>query len=62
MSLRNILKIDFQKTKSGVDNAVSTFTNSVTEVARQTLPILKYRKIKKQGRLKRDGMTNLVLI
>ena len=43
MTLRSTLKIDFQKTQSGVDNAASKLTNSIIEVARQTLPVLKYR-------------------
>ena len=52
MTLRNMLKIDFQKIQFGVDNAMSTLTNSVIEVARQTLPVLRYRKITEQGQLK----------
>ena len=61
MTLRSILTINFKKTQSGVDNAVSKLTNSIIDVARQTLPE-NTEKIKEQGQLKRSGMTNLVLI
>ena len=53
MTLRSILKIDFHKTQSGVDNAVSKLTNSIIEVARQTLPVLKYRKNRRTKTVKK---------
>ena len=53
MTLRSILKINFQKTQSGVDNAVRKLTNSIIEVARQTLPVLKYRENKRTRTVKK---------
>ena len=53
MTLRSILKINIQKTQSDVDNAVSKLTNSIIEVARQTLPVLKYRKNKRARTVKK---------
>ena len=48
MTLRSILKINFHELSLVyIDNAVSKLTNSVIKVARQTLPVLRYRKNKR---------------
>ena len=47
------MKISFQNTQSAVDNAVSTLTNSVTEIARYTLPVLKQRKNRRARTVKK---------